>query len=109
VQFIEHGYGLPCAQPVKVQQFRQRSGSPQELSAIAGIVPVEVGVANRLRNPGFAHLPWATHERHLAVVVEVFAQDCGIDSWPVHEDHYTEYRKMVPTVLRRATKWSRQL
>jgi hypothetical protein len=75
----------------------------------ANIVPVEVGVANRLRNPGLAHLPWATHERHLAVLVEVFAQDCGINSWSVHEDHYTVYRKMVQTVLRRSTRMYRQL
>ena len=45
VQFVEHSYGRLGAQPVKAQGFRQRSRSPQELSAIVDIVPVEIGVA----------------------------------------------------------------
>ncbi len=101
VQFVEHSYGRLGAQPVKAQGFRQRSRSPQELSAIVDIVPVEIGVADRFSNPRLAHLPWAAHERHLAMLLEMFTKDCSINSWPAHKDHYTEYRKTVQATLRR--------
>ena len=105
VQFVKHRYGRLGAQPVKAQQFRQRSRPTQQLPAITGIIPVEIGVTDRFRNPRLAHLSRAADERHLAVLLEVFAKYCSIDSWPVHEDHYTEYRKIVQTILRRHTGW----
>ena len=80
VQFVEDGDGRLRAEPVQLQRLRQRRRPAQEPSPVIGIIPVEIGVAERAADGGFAHLPWPGNKGHLAVFLEMLLEDCGVKS-----------------------------